>query len=68
MSTYNKEYYGVVARLLRTHYNGPVSKNHDIENNVVDRIAEDFAAMFYDDNPTFNRGVFIARVNLAGDQ
>ena len=50
MSKYNKEYYGAVARLLREHYDGPVCKNHDIENNVVDRIAEDFAAMFFDDN------------------
>ena len=65
MPKFAKRHYEAVARLLAAHRPAVDDNEAMILSQKVDAIIEDFAAMFADDNPRFNRSTFFKACDCA---
>ncbi|KKM93864.1 hypothetical protein LCGC14_1203930 [marine sediment metagenome] len=56
---FKKRHYEVIARVLNSHHLHPTRLHVADSDIVLDRVIEDFVAMFKDDNPRFDRKKFM---------
>ena len=58
---FRKRHYKAIAQLLNTHthHHHPARQQTAYSDLVLHRVIEDFAAMFGDDNPRFDREKFV---------
>lgn len=56
---FKKRHYKVIAQVLNSHHQHPTRRHVEDSDVVLDRVIEDFTAMFKDDNPRFDRKKFM---------